>query len=303
MAVARVRGAHAFRGARCPFWFRPRQWDPRIDTSSRLVRPGDVVTAALIATCGCSRCMASPSARGSPRPPAPHIRISRRDEPRREQPQAGGARGEGSGRPMKRERREIDRWQGARRSRLGSQIARFERLARANAPVIRYGPRFPERWNDLRRQRNCIKCKYMDCVEVCPVDCFYEGAEYARHSSGRMHRLRGVRTGMPGRRDQARHRAGPRATAGPNAEYAKTWPNITVKKERAGGRQGSDGRGGKIRNSIRSPERRLRWPAGDWPGRRLVNQVLTILPGRQPEIGPLQCDNALILTENVLCLW
>ena len=21
----------------------------------------------------------------------------------------------------------------------------------------------------------CVKCKYMDCVEVCPVDCFYEG--------------------------------------------------------------------------------------------------------------------------------
>lgn len=21
----------------------------------------------------------------------------------------------------------------------------------------------------------CIKCKYTDCVEVCPVDCFYEG--------------------------------------------------------------------------------------------------------------------------------
>ena len=21
----------------------------------------------------------------------------------------------------------------------------------------------------------CIKCKTMDCVEVCPVDCFYEG--------------------------------------------------------------------------------------------------------------------------------
>ncbi len=21
----------------------------------------------------------------------------------------------------------------------------------------------------------CIKCKLMDCVEVCPVDCFYEG--------------------------------------------------------------------------------------------------------------------------------
>lgn len=22
----------------------------------------------------------------------------------------------------------------------------------------------------------CIKCKLMDCVEVCPVDCFFEGA-------------------------------------------------------------------------------------------------------------------------------
>jgi len=22
---------------------------------------------------------------------------------------------------------------------------------------------------------NCIACKYMDCVEVCPVECFYEG--------------------------------------------------------------------------------------------------------------------------------
>lgn len=22
---------------------------------------------------------------------------------------------------------------------------------------------------------NCIRCKYMDCVEVCPVDCFREG--------------------------------------------------------------------------------------------------------------------------------
>ena len=21
----------------------------------------------------------------------------------------------------------------------------------------------------------CIKCRYSDCVEVCPVDCFYEG--------------------------------------------------------------------------------------------------------------------------------
>ena len=25
---------------------------------------------------------------------------------------------------------------------------------------------------------NCIKCKYTDCVTVCPVDCFYEGPNF-----------------------------------------------------------------------------------------------------------------------------
>ena len=25
---------------------------------------------------------------------------------------------------------------------------------------------------------SCIKCKYTDCVEVCPVDCFYEGPNF-----------------------------------------------------------------------------------------------------------------------------
>ena len=25
---------------------------------------------------------------------------------------------------------------------------------------------------------DCIKCKYMDCVEVCPVDCFHEGPNF-----------------------------------------------------------------------------------------------------------------------------
>lgn len=25
---------------------------------------------------------------------------------------------------------------------------------------------------------SCIRCKYTDCVEVCPVDCFHEGANF-----------------------------------------------------------------------------------------------------------------------------
>ena len=45
---------------------------------------------------------------------------------------------------------------------------------------------------------SCIRCKIMDCVEVCPVDCFYEGENMLV-----IHPLRGLRAGMPGRRDQA----------------------------------------------------------------------------------------------------
>lgn len=25
---------------------------------------------------------------------------------------------------------------------------------------------------------NCIQCKYTDCVDACPVDCFYEGENF-----------------------------------------------------------------------------------------------------------------------------
>lgn len=25
---------------------------------------------------------------------------------------------------------------------------------------------------------NCIKCKYQDCVEICPVECFHEGPNF-----------------------------------------------------------------------------------------------------------------------------
>ena len=49
---------------------------------------------------------------------------------------------------------------------------------------------------------SCIKCKYMDCVEVCPVDCFYEGENMLVIHPDECIDW-GLRAGMPGRRDQA----------------------------------------------------------------------------------------------------
>ena len=67
---------------------------------------------------------------------------------------------------------------------------------------------------------NCIKCKFTDCVEVCPVDCFYEGENMLVIHPDECIDCGGVRAGMPGGRHQARYRARPGAVAGElNREY------------------------------------------------------------------------------------
>ena len=78
---------------------------------------------------------------------------------------------------------------------------------------------------------NCIKCKYMDCVEVCPVDCFYEGENMlVIHPDECIDcgvcepecPAEAIKPDSDGDLDQ---------WLTLNAEYAKTWPNITVKKD------------------------------------------------------------------------
>ena len=83
----------------------------RIDTSSRPVRPGDVVTIALDRNVRILKVIGFAERRGS----AEIARVLYEDltpppEPPKEPP--AGGRDEGAGRPTKRERREIDRLQG-----------------------------------------------------------------------------------------------------------------------------------------------------------------------------------------------
>ncbi len=46
----------------------------------------------------------------------------------------------------------------------------------------------------------CINVKDRSCVDVCPVDCIYEGEDQL-HPPRRVHRLRRVRAGAPGHGD------------------------------------------------------------------------------------------------------
>jgi len=78
---------------------------------------------------------------------------------------------------------------------------------------------------------SCIKCKYTDCVEVCPVDCFYEGENMlVIHPDDCIHC--GVcEPECPIGAIKPDIEPGLEKWLGINAEYAKAWPNITVKKD------------------------------------------------------------------------
>ncbi len=79
----------------------------------------------------------------------------------------------------------------------------------------------------------CIKCKFMDCVEVCPVDCFYEGENFLAINPdecidcGVCEPECPVDAIKPGHRG----RSGRQVAADQLRTTRKVWPNITVKGE------------------------------------------------------------------------
>jgi ferredoxin len=77
---------------------------------------------------------------------------------------------------------------------------------------------------------SCIKCKFTDCVEVCPVDCFYEGENMLV-----IHPDECIDCGVCEPEcpvDAIKPDTEPVAAEWLtlNAEYAKVWPNITAQK-------------------------------------------------------------------------
>ncbi|MBV1788834.1 ferredoxin family protein [Marinobacterium sp. D7] len=79
---------------------------------------------------------------------------------------------------------------------------------------------------------NCIRCKYTDCVDVCPVDCFYEGPNFLV-----IHPDECIDCGLcepecPAEailsEDDLRDEQQPYVAL--NAELAELWPNISERK-------------------------------------------------------------------------
>ena len=79
----------------------------------------------------------------------------------------------------------------------------------------------------------CIKCKYMDCVEVCPVDCFYEGENMLVIHPDECIDCGVCEPECPVDAIKPDTEPGLEKWLEINTQYAQIWPNITVKREPA----------------------------------------------------------------------
>ena len=77
----------------------------------------------------------------------------------------------------------------------------------------------------------CIRCKYMDCVEVCPVDCFYEGKNILVINPDECIDCGVCEPECPA--EAIVSDSDPRAAewAEKNREFSAKWPNLTHKGE------------------------------------------------------------------------
>ena len=78
---------------------------------------------------------------------------------------------------------------------------------------------------------SCIKCKLMDCVEVCPVDCFYEGENMLVIHPDECIDCGVCEPECPVDAIKPDTEPGLEKWLSLNADFAKVWPNITVKRE------------------------------------------------------------------------
>ena len=78
---------------------------------------------------------------------------------------------------------------------------------------------------------NCIKCKYTDCVEVCPVDCFYEGENMLVIHPDECIDCGVCEPECPAEAIKPDTEPGMAAWLELNTTYANAWPNITEKKD------------------------------------------------------------------------
>ena len=93
---------------------------------------------------------------------------------------------------------------------------------------------------------SCIRCKYMDCVEVCPVDCFYEGENMLVIHPDECIDCGVCEPECPVDAIRPDTEAVTEQWVGFNLKYSELWPNITIKREPPADADKYDGESGKL---------------------------------------------------------
>ncbi len=93
---------------------------------------------------------------------------------------------------------------------------------------------------------NCIKCKYQDCIEVCPVDCFYEGENMLVIHPDECIDCGVCEPECPAEAIKPDTEGDLDIWLEVNAEYAEKWPNITQKGDPLPDAEKFDGETGKF---------------------------------------------------------
>jgi ferredoxin len=93
---------------------------------------------------------------------------------------------------------------------------------------------------------NCIKCKYMDCVQDCPVDCFREGENMLVIDPLLCIDCGNCEPACPADAICSDAERGLEAWVELNARFAQVWPEITLRREPLPDAKAWDGRPGKL---------------------------------------------------------
>ncbi|MBI4970139.1 MAG: ferredoxin family protein [Rhodospirillales bacterium] len=103
---------------------------------------------------------------------------------------------------------------------------------------------------------NCIKCKYTDCVEVCPVDCFYEGENFLVINPDECIDCGVCQPECPAEAIFPDSEAVTADWVEPNRKFSKEWPNITKKIDKLADADAWKGKPGKKAQLSPNPAKR-----------------------------------------------
>ncbi len=76
----------------------------------------------------------------------------------------------------------------------------------------------------------CIRCKFMDCVEVCPVECFHEGENMLVINPNECIDCNACLPECPAEAIQSDNEAGIDQWIELNATYSAVWPVVSFNK-------------------------------------------------------------------------